>query len=88
MVAWRFFTDSRSGYGAGWVTYSIVDFTHFEIYLGGVAVVIYIERVGFLILAFLICNFGRLFVLCFSISSALVVVLFRSLCVSLKSLRH
>ncbi|PKK68040.1 hypothetical protein RhiirC2_552905 [Rhizophagus irregularis] len=54
MVARRFFTDSRSGYGAGWVTYSIVDFTHFEIYLGGVAVVIYIERVGLLILAFLI----------------------------------
>ncbi|POG80651.1 hypothetical protein GLOIN_2v1514455, partial [Rhizophagus irregularis DAOM 181602=DAOM 197198] len=83
IVARRFFTDSRSGYGAGWVMYSIVNFTHFEIDLGGVAVVIYIERVGFFI-----CNFGRLFVLCFSISSALVVVLFRSLCCSLKSLRH
>ncbi|GET56912.1 hypothetical protein GLOIN_2v1514455 [Rhizophagus irregularis DAOM 181602=DAOM 197198] len=56
MVAQRFFTDSRSGYGAGWVTYSIVDFTHFEIYLRGVAVVIYIERVPVLILAFLIYN--------------------------------
>ncbi|PKY36897.1 hypothetical protein RhiirB3_533666 [Rhizophagus irregularis] len=34
IVAQRFFTDSRSGYGAGWVMYSIVDFTYFEIYLG------------------------------------------------------
>uniref|UniRef100_U9UDW1 Uncharacterized protein n=1 Tax=Rhizophagus irregularis (strain DAOM 181602 / DAOM 197198 / MUCL 43194) TaxID=747089 RepID=U9UDW1_RHIID len=58
MVARRFFTDSRSGYGAGWVTYSIVDFTIFEIYLGGVAVVIYIERVLDYVLFY-----GRLFVL-------------------------
>ena len=54
------------------VTYSIVDFTHFEIDLGGVAVDIYIERAGLYNLSFLYMYFfGRLFVFCFSIGSAL-----------------
>ena len=47
MVARRFFTDSKSGYGAGWVTYSIVDSSLVAIYLGGVAIVICIERAEF-----------------------------------------
>ena len=42
------------------VTYSIVDFTHFEIDLGGVAVDIYIERAGFIILVFFICIFRKI----------------------------
>ena len=35
------------------VTYSIVGFTHFEIDLGGVVVVIYIEKAGLINLSFL-----------------------------------
>jgi len=41
------------------VTYSIVDFTHFEIDLGGVAVDIYIERAGLYNLSFLYMYFSE-----------------------------